>query len=446
MSIKRLRSCVVKSALAACMFFGAGAANQAMAGESAVGEWNVDSSFGQRAAKAKLAIEKAEDGSLQGTWTSERGEGPITDAKFEDGQLTFSREVTFRNNSYTLKFKGTIEGDTLDGAIITDRGDFKVVGAREVIEEPSAGPIDDDEVKKVGAEMEKKTPAILRSFEGEPLQYPKGNGLRILMTGHSWVAPALKALPDIVEAAGYGDQHIRFHMGGGGKGSAAYVWESETVGREGVKKQILLPAIATGEWDVMTWGMFTNDDIQDFVNWIEACLEHNKDMVFYLQDGWPTFRGDITKLPPDEALKDQEDDYADKMILFQTPFDALEERYPGKVHFIPAGAAVVRMLQLHFEQKLPGFDTVSEHLGGTKGIYREGFHLSNDSGMGQLMGYLYYGMLYKRSAQLIEDYQPAGIAPELDAILREVAWKAIVGSPFSGLTDKDENGIADENG
>src|ERR1700748_3219692 len=54
----------------------------------------------------------------------------------------------------------------------------------------------------------------------EPLQFPKGNGPRVRMRGHSYVAPAARTLPPLCAAAGYDGYHQRFHTSGGSTGSA----------------------------------------------------------------------------------------------------------------------------------------------------------------------------------------------------------------------------------
>ena len=128
---------------------------------------------------------------------------------------------------------------------------------------------------------------------GDGLGYPQGNGLRIVATGHSWVAPAMNTLSPIALAAGFEGHHLRPHLAGGGNGSARTIWAVEhgldvpAGKKERQKRMILLPAIATGQWDVMTWGAFTWDKQEDFTNWIDICLKANPKMVFYLQDGWP---------------------------------------------------------------------------------------------------------------------------------------------------------------
>ena len=306
-------------------------------------------------------------------------------------------------------------------------------------------PADDARAFAVTAEeLDKLMQAESARAGREPLSFPKGNGLRILMTGHSWVAPGRSALPQIAAAAGYVAHQQRAHISGGGTGSVISIWRKEVGKYDGPPRPILLPAIATGQWDVMTWGMFTTDTPEQFALWIDACLKHNPQMTFYIQDGWPRFTSEMKSMSREQALAAIA--AQQKMIhaFCQPIYDALETRYPGKVRFIPAGDAIVKMLHLYYDGKLPGFDTVSEHLGGANGIYRDGGHMSRTSGTGHLIGYCYFAALYKRSPQTIQGYQPEGIPPEVDAILRRVAWEAVTQSPLSGLTDVNADGIADQ--
>jgi hypothetical protein len=267
------------------------------------------------------------------------------------------------------------------------------------------------------------------------------------MTGHSWVAPGRITLPEIARAAGYRDHVQREHTSGGANGTPNSIWRNE----QGLDKTlptrvILLPAIPTGQWDVMTWGMYTGDTPEHYEQWIRPCLEANPAMVFYIQDGWPTPRMGPAGTPPEKMPAMLRQLYADTMTtMFRRNFDALNASHPGKVHIIPAGAAVVEILDLFFAGELPGFDCMAEVNGGKRGIFSpDSFHLSRTSGIGWLVGYCYYGMLYKKSPELIADLHPKGVDATVDQLMRRAAWHAIVHSPFSGLTDANGNGVADE--
>ncbi len=301
--------------------------------------------------------------------------------------------------------------------------------------------------RKEAGEIDAKMQADNAAVELTPLSFKPGNGLRILMTGHSWVAPGKITLPEIARAAGYKDHVQRDHTSGGANGSPNAIWRNEH-GQDTKKptRVILLPAIPTGQWDVMTWGMYTGDTPHDYTQWMDLCLKYNPAMVFYIQDGWPTPRLGAKGTPPDKQFAMLETLHRTTMTrMFQGNFDLLHASYPGKVHIIPAGAAVVEMIRHYFVGELPGFDCLAEINGGTRGIYSpDSFHLSRVSGIGWLVGYCYYGMLYKKSPELILDFHPKDVDPKVDQLMRAAAWHAITQSPFSGLTDRNGNGLADQ--
>ena len=56
---------------------------------------------------------------------------------------------------------------------------------------------------------------------------------------------------------------------------------------------------------------------------------------------------------------------------------------------------------------------------------------------------MYFGMLYRRSPETIADYAPEGIPERVDRIMRRVAWEAIVESPYAGIDDENQDGLAD---
>ncbi|MEM9478767.1 MAG: hypothetical protein AAGA58_03800 [Verrucomicrobiota bacterium] len=286
-----------------------------------------------------------------------------------------------------------------------------------------------------------------RVMTKEPLAYEKGKGLRLLMTGHSWVAPGRKTLPAIAEAAGYKDHQQRSHTSGGATGAANAIWLKE-FGKwmnRAPANPVLLPAVATGEWDVMTWGSFYEDKVEYYSQWIDLCLKHNPYMVFYVQDGWPRFDPEWKSLSKEEIREAVNAEQAEKEAnLFTTNYDALEKKYPGKVRMIPASYAVVDLIGQYLDGKIESLDCVDEKSqNGKKGIYRDGGHLSRASGIEHLVGYVYYGMLYKKSPALIESYVPEGVPAEFDRQMRAAAWRAIVDSPFADVDDADGDGVAD---
>lgn len=310
----------------------------------------------------------------------------------------------------------------------------------------SARPAYETEIfRPTAAELAAAMDADNAAGQRKALHFEKGNGLRIVSTGHSWVGPALRTLPEIAAAAGLDGQHIRSHTGGGRTGSANAIWRKE-FGKyaDEPARPILLPAIATGQWDVMTWGAFYGDRPEYFSQWIDVSLKANSKMVFYLQDGWPIFDRGLHKADAAQVLRalDQAHRQA-QQTTFREFYDVMQKKYPDKVFILPAGAAVVDMLHRYYAGELPSFDCVSEHLGGTKGIFQDGSHLSRNSGMEWLVGYVYYGTLYRRSPEKIASLVPPNVPPEVDRAMRQAAWNAIINSPYSGVSDANGDGIGD---
>ena len=103
---------------------------------------------------------------------------------------------------------------------------------------------------------------------------PSDGSLRIVGTGHSFMAPGYKTLPLIVQAAGFGEQVMVTHTGGGITGSARYKWEQENgiFQFAGRPKPKLLASISNAKWDAMMWGPYFNDRPEYYRCWIDFCL------------------------------------------------------------------------------------------------------------------------------------------------------------------------------
>ncbi len=350
---------------------------------------------------------------------------PEADAN-KDGVLTMEEA-----RAYLRTRRGDAQGND------RDRGERATSG--------DAGPPITEEMRKADAELaEKLAAAGSESIGKDPLSFPKGNGLRVVSTGHSWVGPAMRTFPEIAAAAGLGGHRHRRHLGGGGSGSANSIWRKE-LGKYkdgSAPRPILLSAIATGQWDVMTWGLYHRDRPEYFEQWIDFCLRHNPDMVFYLQDAWTGTMGSRSEnqLSLEKFLAAQRpiNDHVQRLA------EALNEKYPGKVRVIPVGNAMLEMLKLYYAEDLPGIEGLSQHLGGKEhSLWRDGGHL------GKLMswweGYCYYAAIYKKSPESIDaPFEVTRYNKQLDQRMRQCAWRAVVNHPLSGVRDKDGNGIGDE--
>ena len=98
--------------------------------------------------------------------------------------------------------------------------------------------------------------------------------------------------------------------------------------------------------------------------------------------------------------------------------------------------------------ELPGVEGLFKVIGGKQ------FSIWNDQrghlgpGFDRLEGYVFYATLYGKSPELISapikfNKNPSFLSDALDKIFREIAWKAVVEHPLSGVTDKNKNGIGD---
>ena len=318
---------------------------------------------------------------------------------------------------------------------------------------PDAGKINDQVAKEIkqGAPKGK-----------DPLQFPKGDGLRALIVGNSWTWPVKKPLPEIAKAAGIKDQHIIV------TGFGSYGGHADNFFNKPEAKTVFA-AIETGQWDVLTLILRAGYKAkpEHFTQWMDLCLKANPNMTFLIQEGWPRpskLAGGPAGIKAEMAdakavVANMEAALAKEQAEFKAIYDELAKKYPGKVRMIPCGAAVVEMVRLYSEKKLPGYDcimewdyagnvdsshsTINKHGLGAKGIFGDSGHLSEAGRLSQLLSYLFYASLYRKSPELIKDYAPAGIDASVDQLMRKTAWKAITGYPLSGIADKDGDGVAD---
>jgi len=283
-----------------------------------------------------------------------------------------------------------------------------------------------------------------RKRKRDRLNFPKGSGLRIVATGHSWMRPGFGTLPKIAEAAGL-QQQLRVNSRGGELGGARMMWEFENGILSSRKANpVCMAAITTGNWDVMMWGSYRNDRPEYYFGWIDFCLKFNPKMEFYVFNGWPQWAdgfGEGDKKPRIEKYRDRArktDKSTTKKIA------GIDRRFPNKVHVLPTNEAVLAALELYFQGKLPGVKGLNRRVDGkSPSIWSDGGHLGE--GMGWLEGYVFYATLYRKSPELIKGRpRQRSVNAELDAIFRKIAWQAVINNPLSDVTDKNANGIGDQ--
>jgi hypothetical protein len=285
---------------------------------------------------------------------------------------------------------------------------------------------------------------------------PADGILRIVGTGHSFTAPGYRTLPAITRAAGF-EQPLSLHNGGGRTGSVSYKWEEENgiFEFEGKPLPKLLAAISNAEWEAMIWGPYTADRPKFYTSWIDFCEKYNPGMKYFVIDSWPTLNQaqmvfGLKGNPESESfftdeVFDRMNEVADKGFadLIKEVRETSEE-----VYVLATRAAMTEAAKRFNRGKLPGVQGLYKVIGGKENSIWADQRGHLGPGFARLEGYVFYATLYGKSPELISTpikfKKPSSFqSDELDGVFREIAWKAVVEHPFSGVTDKNGNGIGD---
>ena len=96
-----------------------------------VGVWNLQADAQGQVSPFTLTITK-EGTTLKGKIASEiYGSQDLTDLKFENGTLTYTRKLEIGGQAAEMLFKGKIEGDKMTGAYSIPGVDIPVTGSRK---------------------------------------------------------------------------------------------------------------------------------------------------------------------------------------------------------------------------------------------------------------------------------------------------------------------------
>ena len=280
---------------------------------------------------------------------------------------------------------------------------------------------------------------------------PTDGALRVVGVGHSFMMPGYKTMPLIAKGAGM-DQPLYTHVGGGMTGSARYKWEQENgiFGFEGKPYPKLLSSIANAEWEAMMFGPYFQDQPKYYSCWIDFCLKYNPEMKFYLSDAWPQL-SQLKEKPKSEAF------FTDKVLdqlaeertkMYALVIDPLRKAYPGKVFILPTSDSMVLAAKHFMRGELPGIEGLHRAIGKKeRSLWKDQLgHLG--PGLERLEGYVFYATLYGKSPELIKDDIPFDgnatfPSTSLDKMFRKIAWQAVSEHPYSGITDKNGDGIGD---
>lgn len=294
----------------------------------------------------------------------------------------------------------------------------------------------------------------LRGKKSSVVSYakPTDGALRIVGTGHSFMAPGFATFPAIARASGLDQPPLVTHTGGGMTGSARYKWEQENgiFQFDGKPTPKLLASISNAEWDAMMWGPYYQDQPEYYSCWMDFSLKYNPDMKFYLSDAWPQLE-QLKQLPQSEEdltpevfarLGDEKNQATAQLV------SSLNEKHPQKVFVMPTSDAMVLAADYYCRGKLPGVEGIHQIIGKKeRSLWRD--HLGHlGPGFGDLEGYVFYATLYGRSPELIDDdvklnRRNGYPSRELDLTFREIAWQAVINNPLSGVVDANKDGISD---
>jgi hypothetical protein len=98
-----------------------GLVSTARAAEDPNGTWKWTTMFGEKSVEASVKL-KADGEKLTGVYIGRGGmETPIENGTFKDGKVSFSVTRTFNDNKFTVKYNGTVSGDTIKGKSEFDR-------------------------------------------------------------------------------------------------------------------------------------------------------------------------------------------------------------------------------------------------------------------------------------------------------------------------------------
>ena len=285
---------------------------------------------------------------------------------------------------------------------------------------------------------------------------PEDGVLRIVGTGHSFTAPGYRTLPSITRAAGF-EQPFCLHNGGGRTGSVSYKWEQENGIFEFDGKPVpkLLSAISNAKWEAMIWGPYTADRPKFYTSWIDFCEKYNPGMKYFVIDAWPTLNQaqmvfGLKGNPESESfftdeVFDQMNKVADKGFadLIKAVRETSEE-----VYVLATRAAMTEVAKRFNRGELPGVQGLYKVVGGKEHSIWADQRGHLGPGFDRLEGYVFYATIYGKSPELISEpikfnKTPSFLTADLDKVFREIAWKAVVEHPLSGVADKNKNGIGD---
>jgi hypothetical protein len=277
----------------------------------------------------------------------------------------------------------------------------------------------------------------LSAFGQVPPPPPEApHGLRVFIAGHSFHVPIEPYLQAIAQSAGLKDQVIvgKEFIGGS---QVIRIW-NDPEGKEAAKQ-----ALATGKIDVLTLSPYQlpDDGIGLFVDW---GLKYNPALRITLQQSWLPWDSTLA-LDPDPEHKsviDHEAMTGTELTLRHAPYrlllhglvETLNQAHAKPVLFIvPTADALVALREKIRLGQAPGLKTQGELFQDRMG--HPGVVIST------LNAYCHFAVIYRRSPvglpiPLPERADASGFRmnEDLNKLLQQLAWNAVLADPASGVT------------
>lgn len=95
-----------------------------------LGEWSMVTRIGQGRMDATMTIDRADDGTLSGSWVSQGMEMDLLDISLDESSVRFDREIP---GGEMLRFTGTLDNDTIEGVWSGSFGEAISSGTRILV-------------------------------------------------------------------------------------------------------------------------------------------------------------------------------------------------------------------------------------------------------------------------------------------------------------------------
>ncbi|HMF13349.1 MAG TPA: hypothetical protein VKE94_13620 [Gemmataceae bacterium] len=271
------------------------------------------------------------------------------------------------------------------------------------------------------------TPAAARdASKAEPIT----KGLRVFTCGHSFHVWVPGIVTDLAKKANIAD-HV--HLGTSSIGGSRVIQHWNIADEKNKAKE----ALKSGKVDVLTLSPIFLPD-EGIENFARLALDHNKDIRILVQPIW--LRWDVyeptTKRPKKvdhnaitgAELRNRHEVYFKEM---DAHLRELNKKFGKTVLFeVPAPQAVIALREKIIEGKAPGLktqeDLFTDELGHGKAPLQA------------LVGYCNYAVMYRKSpvglpVPAILQQAKLDDTADLNRLLQELAWQAVVQHPLSGV-------------